>query len=299
MKAFKIIVHLFFVCSLNGITLGDTKVPDKNPQLEQHSAGPEESAKKESKGKSQKTISHPAILTEHFGEGFFASIPTDIYSAIPAEILKVFDNLKCEKTPYHEWLEEILTPMDSYLEKQKTLVKIVVVDKNEKPVKGVCVRLTEVRRLGDSGDLRECSDSYKPYKGEKTTDVDGKCVFDDIEAHSFYSVFVHLFHKAKFPKDNILMEIRESGFNKFEYEFVNVDRASLALGCKFMELILRNKDRFPEKEKESGFTIQRKIIIPEENTKNVIEIKVVSRKETNEASKNQDSAQSSEPKQTN
>jgi hypothetical protein len=285
MKTVKIIVCLLLASSLNGIVPGNTKVPEKKPQPAQHSFVPEKSATPESKGRSQKTISHPAVLTEHFGKEFLESVPADIYSVIPSEALKIFDNSKCKRAPSYEEWEEIFMPVASYIgsmKERKTLIKTKVMDDAGKPVKSAVVRLTQTLRFRDSGPLWEFGDNPEPFKIKQTTDINGECIFNDMDAQSFFSVYGHLLFSGKLPENNILMEVRATGLQTVKKEFVNIDRTSLALGLKYVEFMLRHKDLFSEKEREAfliGLIAKNKVVVPEENTRDVIEIKVVLRKE--------------------
>lgn len=302
-KTLEIAVCLAFACFLSGIVLGNTGVPEKKPQPAQHATTSGKTVNNE--GRNQKTTSHSAILQEHFEKEFLASIPVDVYDSIPAEIMKTFEsitpfkNAKGEKySHWSEWLEQMIRPAASYLTNRKILVKVSVVDENGKPINGAFARLLQTRLFEDSNVLGAYGGHGEPYKIKKTTDDNGECTFSDIDAQGVYSLSAHLFGKGEMPENNILLEVRASGFQSLKKGFVNVDKASLALGCKFVEAILRHKDLMPKEGKEGwlkALTTKKKIIIPEENTKDVIEIKVVLRKETKDMSRNPDSANPNTP----
>ena len=306
MKFYRVKTYVSLAFFLNIITLGYAEIPGKDLQPVQHKAISEKIASEGSNNTEQKIISHPPLLKEHFEKEFLNAIPADIYNALPNEVVKAFEAIRAlegnknDETPEGgQWLEKMFSPVASFLENLRVLVKVTVVDENGRPMNGAAVRLLQTRDFIKSDYL---NDNCEPYKIKKATGESGECIFNDIESCSFYHLSGKLFTHGEMPKNNLNLEVRAPGFQTFKKDFVNVDKLSLALGCKFMETLLRHKDLMPDEGQKKLIkilTTKKKIIIPEENTKDAIEIKVVLKKETTETSKLPDSTQSKEPEKTN
>jgi hypothetical protein len=224
----------------------------------------------------------PTELASVFNEDILNSLPLNLNDALPTEALEEFRKVKAENIDSNKKYVAFLKKVYPYVEKHTITTKVTVVDETENPIEGASAWVVEIRGTNKSQALYMNSDSYVPYKIKKKTQKNGLCVFENIPRFNEIVLSYWLFaEKKKEIPPNLQLTVKAQGYETVKKEFLNWDKKTLAFSTYLMATMLKVVNATPaeELEKRKFPKFAKKITIPQENLGDVIEIKVVLKKE--------------------
>jgi hypothetical protein len=218
-------------------------------------------------------------ITSVLNKDFLSSLPLNLDQEIPKEILPLFKkentaNIMASNESFMNFLQKVLSPLRDH----EVSVKVTVFDETGKKIENASAWLLQIRGFTKSQDLKghDISDSFVPYKIKKKTDVNGDCHFTKIDGLNALMLAYHLWGGA-LPQNNLQLTVKAEGYSTTKQEFLNVDKKTLAFATYLLAAIANARESLP-KEKQPP-KVAAKITIPQENLGEVIEIKVVLKKE--------------------